>query len=181
LIGMTVSTWIHQSSNVFSGKAVLSCLASEGHKGERGTQGNGEGHKTQRACGAPALNSASPDALACGLRVRPQQIQWLGQSAMHARGEKSLAAAVVRVPRQNYGFDERGTIVWPPRFVVVVETPGQGRILDAPTSKWLEIAGFATRKVLSRSCRVCFICTAARECLCLARRSIHLRGAASGP
>jgi hypothetical protein len=156
-------------------------FTQHGHKGN-GTDTREMARTQGRAISvAPALNSAPPGALACGLRVRPQQIQWLGQSAMHARGEKSLAAAVVRVPRQNYGFDERGTIVWPPRFVVVVETPGQGRILDAPTSKWLEIAGFATRKVLSRSCRVCFICTAARECLCLARRSIHLRGAASGP
>jgi hypothetical protein len=117
--------------------------------------------------------------LARGFRVRPRQIQWPGRSATHARGEKSLTAAVVHMLRQNSGFDEVGDILWLLRFVVVLETPGQGRTHHETESYWMEIAVLALRRVLSRSCRVCFICTAARDCLCLARRSIHLLRAAS--
>ena len=85
----------------------------------------------------------------------------------------------MRVLRGNSGFGERGARIWRTGFVVVLETPRQDMIHRESEFKWLEIAAFALRTVLSRSCRVSFIYTAARKCLCLARRSIHLLHAAS--
>ena len=128
---------------------------------------------------APALMGASPTANWSGPTLQPQQIGWPVQLTAHARGEKSLAAAVVRVLRGNSGSDERGARIWRTGFVVVLETPPQDRIHRESEFKWLEIAAFAPRTVLTRSCRVSFIYTAARKCLCLARRSIHLLRAAS--